>query len=120
MTGRGTDALGATTEYDALVAQALEAGRAGRYAQAGEALDRAIAQAPGRAEAWTERGACASRRPLRGGAADLRRSLALREDAYARDLLASSLHLAGRETEALAAWNTLGRPALRAVEIGGW
>ena len=120
MTGRGTDALGATTEYDALVAQALEAGRAGRYAQAGEALDRAIAQAPGRAEAWTERGGV---RFLDGryeeAAADLRRSLALREDAYARDLLASSLHLAGRETEALAAWNTLGRPALRAVEIGG-
>ena len=51
--------------------------------------------------------------------ADLRRSLALREDAYARDLLASSLHLAGRELEALAAWNPLGKPALRVVEIGG-
>jgi hypothetical protein len=54
-----------------------------------------------------------------GAVADLRRSLALREDAYARDLLASSLHLAGREREALDAWNPLGTPTLGAIEIAG-
>jgi tetratricopeptide (TPR) repeat protein len=138
MTGRATGALGMTrtegtaeaprndralpdaAEYDSLVAGALEAGRAERYAEAMHALDRAIALAPGRPEAWTERGGVHF---LDGryeeAVADLRRSLALRDDAYARDLLASSLHLAGRELEALAAWNPLGRPALNAVEIGG-
>jgi len=106
--------------YDSLVAHALDAGRAGRHAEAAAALDRAIALDPRRPEAWTERGGA---RFLEGryddAVADLRRSLALREDAYARDLLASSLHLAGRELEALAAWNPLGQPALRTVEIGG-
>ncbi len=108
------------TEYDSLVAGALELGRGERRAEAGAALDRAIALEPGRPEAWTERGGV---RFLEGryeeAAADLRRSLALREDAYARDLLASSLHLAGRELEALAAWNPLGQPALHAVEVAG-
>jgi tetratricopeptide (TPR) repeat protein len=106
--------------YDTLLSLALEAGRAGRYAEAATALDRAIALEPGRPEAWTERGGVGF---LEGryeeAVAFLRHSLALREDAYVRDLLASSLHLAGREIEALAAWNPLGKPALRAVEIGG-
>lgn len=114
--GAGVAAAG----YDALVGEALEAGRAGRYAEAVVALDRAIALAPGRPEAWSERGGV---RFLEGryeeAVADLHRSLARREDAYVRDLLASSLHLAGRELEALAAWNPLGRPTLRVVEIGG-
>jgi hypothetical protein len=114
--GSGLDTAG----YDDLVVRALEDGRAERYAEAVSALDRAIALAPGRPEAWTERGGVLF---LEGryeeAVADLRRSLARREDAYARDLLASSLHLAGRELEALAAWNPLGKPALHAVEIGG-
>jgi hypothetical protein len=109
-----------TEDYESVVAEALKAGRAGRYAAAVATLDRAIALSPGRAEAWTERGGV---RFLEGryeeAVADLRQSLARREDAYARDLLASSLHLAGRELEALAAWNPLGKPALHAVEIGG-
>jgi tetratricopeptide (TPR) repeat protein len=113
-----TDALGMT--YDSLVAHALEVGRAGRHAEAADTLDRAIALDPVRPEAWTERGGV---RFLEGryddAVADLRRSLERREDAYVRDLVASSLHLAGREIEALAAWNPLGRPVLRAVEIGG-
>jgi len=116
----GDEVLPDTAGYDDLVVRALEDGRAERYAEAVSALDRAIALAPGRPEAWTERGGV---RFLEGryeeAVADLRRSLARREDAYARDLLASSLHLAGRELEALAAWNPLGKPALHAVEIGG-
>ena len=106
--------------YDALVAEAVELGRGGRSADAAQRLERAIALAPARPEAWTERGGL---RFLDGkydeAALDLRRSLALREDAYARDLLASSLQMAGRELEALAAWNPLGQPALGSVELGG-
>ena len=114
----GVASLGMT--YDSLVASALELGRGEKYAEAGALLDRAIALEPGRPEARTERGGVHF---LEGryeeGAAELRRSLALREDAYARDLLASSLHLAGHELEALSEWNRLGRPALRTVEISG-
>jgi tetratricopeptide (TPR) repeat protein len=117
--GEGTaDALGAT--YGSLVSRALEAGRAGRYLEAVQSLDQAIALDPARPEAWTERGGV---RFLEGryedAVVDLRRSLALREDDYARDLVASALHLAGREDEALAVWNVMGRPSLRVVEIGG-
>ena len=106
--------------YDGLVARALEAGRGGAYGEAVAALDQAIALEPERPEAWTERGGV---RFLEGrygdAAADLRRSLALREDAYTRGLLASSLQLDGRELEALAAWNPLGQPTLHALEISG-
>ncbi len=106
--------------YESLLSRGIEAGRAERYDEAGQALDRAIALDPGRPEAWTERGGV---RFLEGrydeAVVDLRRSLALREDDYVRDLHASSLHLAGREMEALAAWNAMGRPSLRQVEIAG-
>jgi tetratricopeptide (TPR) repeat protein len=117
--GDGTSgALGAT--YGSLVSRALEAGRAERYVEAAQALDQAIALDPARPEGWTERGGV---RFLEGryedAVVDLRRSLALREDDYARDLVASALHLAGREDEALAVWNVMGRPSLRVVEIGG-
>ncbi len=117
--GDGTaDALGMA--YAALVSRAVEAGRAERYDEASRELDRAIALDPRRPEAWSERGGV---RFLQGryeeAVVDLRRSLVLREDDYTRDLLASSLHLAGREIEALAAWNAMGRPSLRTVEIEG-
>ena len=106
--------------YEALLADGLAAGRAGEHARAVAAFDRAIALEPGRPEAWTERGGA---RFLEGryedAAGDLRRSLELRDDPYTRELLASALHLAGRELEALAEWNALGQPTLRAVEIGG-
>jgi tetratricopeptide (TPR) repeat protein len=114
----GVASLGMT--YDALVSRALVLGRGERYAEAAAALDRAIALEPGRPEAWTERGGV---RFLEGryeeAVVDLRRSLDLHEDTYARDLLASSLHLAGRELEALGEWNRLGQPALHGVEISG-
>src|SRR4029450_7608765 len=45
---------------------------------------------------------------LRGGA-----------DSHARDLLATSLFLAGRPDEAIDAWNALRRPVLRNVRIEG-
>jgi hypothetical protein len=95
--------------YDGLVSRGLEAGRAGRYDDAARALDGAIALDPGRPEAWTERGGVRFLEArYENAVVDLRRSLALREDDYVRDLLASALHLAGRETEALAAWRSAG------------
>ena len=107
-------------DYDALVARAIEAARAGDRAKATSLLDRAIVLDSRRPEAWTERGGV---RFLEGryadAAADLRRALAIREDEYARDLLAAALQLDGRELEALAAWNPLGKPALKAVDISG-
>ncbi len=116
--GDDTAALGTT--YDDLVARGVDLGREERYADAASALDRATALEPDRPEAWTERGGV---RFLEGryeeAAGDLRRALALRDDAYARDLLGSSLHLAGRDLEALVAWNALGKPTLRAIRIGG-
>ena len=61
-----------------------------------------------------ERGGCASSQTRYDeAAADLQAALALREDAYARELLAASLHLLGRTDEALASWNLLGRPEAR-------
>jgi hypothetical protein len=106
--------------YEAFVSRGLEAGRSERYDEAARALDRAIALDPGRPEAWTERGGVRFLEArYEDAVVDLHRSLALREDDYVRDLLASSLHLAGRETEALGAWNAMGRPSLHLVEIGG-
>jgi tetratricopeptide (TPR) repeat protein len=106
--------------YEALVARAVAAAHADDRAEATRLLDRAIALDQGRPEAWTERGGV---RFLEGryaeAADDLRSALSLREDAYARDLLAAALQLDGQEMEALAAWNPLGKPALRAVEIAG-
>jgi hypothetical protein len=107
-------------QYEAVVARAVEAGKAERYAEAAALLDQAIAAEPERPEAWTERGGVRFlEAKYDDAAADLARSLRLRESGYTRDLLGSSLHLAGREREALEAWNAAGRPTLRAVEIGG-
>jgi tetratricopeptide (TPR) repeat protein len=106
--------------YEALVAEAIAAGRDGEEALAAAALERAIAIDPHRPEALTERGGLRFLQGRYGEAAeDLRRSLSRREDAYARDLLAASLQLDGRELEALAAWNPLGKPTLGALEISG-
>lgn len=106
--------------YDAPVAEAIAAGRSGDEARAAAALERAIAIDPQRSEAFTERGGLRFLQGRYGEATeDLRRSLARHEDAYARDLLAASLQLDGRELEALAAWNPLGQPTLGALEISG-
>jgi hypothetical protein len=49
----------------------------------------------------------------------LKRALALRDDAYARELRASALQLDGRTGEALVEWNRLGRPVLGDETISG-
>jgi hypothetical protein len=106
--------------YPALVAEAVASAQAGRLAEARTALDRAVAAEPSRAEAYVERGGLHFLEERYGEAArDLERALDLREDAHARELLAASLHLLGREDEALASWNRLGRPTVARMEITG-
>jgi hypothetical protein len=84
------------------------------------AFDLAIAIEPGRPEAWTERGGLAFQEAGYGASIrDLSRALELRDDAYARDLLAASLFLEGRPEEALSQWNRLGLPTLRALSLAG-
>ncbi len=106
--------------YAALVAAGLAHGRAQHLEEANRAFDRAIALDPARPEAWVERGGLRFLQHRYGDAArDLERALALREDSYARDLLASALYLDGRTEAALASWNVLGGPTLREVSIVG-
>ena len=106
--------------YEALVAAGLAHGRAQRLEEAAAAFDRAIALDPARPEAWVERGGVRFLEHRYGDAArDLERALALREDAYARDLRASALYLDGRTDAALASWNVLEGPTLRTVSITG-
>lgn len=110
----------APPSYDGLVGLGLACGRLGRTACADTALGRAVALDPGRPEAFVERGGLRFLDQHYDDAIpDLERALRLREDAYARNLLASCLHLSGRPEEALAAWNPLGRPVLRQLEIEG-
>jgi hypothetical protein len=106
--------------YEALVARGVSLGREGKLEEARAAFERALELDPGRPEAFVERGGLAflEKRYL-DAARDLERALALEEDAYARDLLASCLFLAGRTDEALASWNRLGQPVLRRVEVRG-
>lgn len=106
--------------YDALLAEGLARGKAGALDEAAALFDRAIALEPARPEARVERGGVwFSQGRYAAAAAELREALRRREDDYARDLLASALHLAGRSDEALATWNPLGRPTLGTISILG-
>jgi hypothetical protein len=112
--------LAGAQDYEALVAEGVASGKAGRLAEAAECFDRAVLLDPSRPEALVERGGL---RFVEGrydeAARDLEAALRLRDDDYARDLRASALHLAGRPEQALAEWNRLGRPTLRTLTIGG-
>lgn len=113
-------APGEAPSYDELVALGISLGREGRLAEAAQALDRAVAKDASRPEALVERGGLRFLEQRYDDAVhDLDRALALREEPYARDLLASSLHLAGRSDEAIASWNVLGQPTIRSLEIRG-
>ena len=106
--------------YEGLVTLGLAHAKIKRGEAARCALDAAIALEPGRPEAWTERGGLAFLEASYGAAIhDLARALELRDDAYARDLLAASLFLEGRPEEALQQWNRLGLPTLRTLSVGG-
>jgi hypothetical protein len=111
---------GGVDSYDDLVSRGVAAGREGRLEDSERDLDAAIALDGSRPEARVERGGLFFlQKRYDDAVADLREALRLREDAYARDLLASSLYLAGREDEALEAWNALGKPRVSRVEITG-
>ncbi len=116
-------ALAAATpneSYDALVSEGVARGRAGDVAEAATLFDRAIALAPERPEARVERGGLLFiEKRYDAAAAELRRALRLREDAYTRDLLGTALQLAGRSDQALAVWNVAGRPTLGTLSIRG-
>ncbi len=113
-------AQASTESYEDAVARGLAAGRAGHLEDARGAFETAIASNPARSEAWVERGGLSFLEKRYDAAArDLKQALHLREEDYTRDLLASSLQLAGRGDEALAAWNPLGRPRLASLEITG-
>jgi hypothetical protein len=106
--------------YDELVARGVAEARAGRIEAARQELDRALVLDPTRPEAWVERaGVDFLEKRYREAADGLARALALRDDAYARDLRASALELQGRTHEALAEWNRVGTPVLGAVTISG-
>ena len=114
--------VGAATPptYDGLVALGIAQGREGRTDAAGETLGRAIALDPGRPEALVERGGLRFlQRRYDDAIDDLQAALRIRDDAYARDLLASTLLLTGRNDPAIEEWNRLGKPALGKVRIAG-
>src|SRR5687767_13812772 len=106
--------------YDGLVALGIAQGREGRTDAAGETLGRAIALDPSRSEALVERGGLRFlQRRYDDAIDDLQAALRIRDDAYARDLLASTLLLTGRNDPAIEEWNRLGKPALGKVEVVG-
>lgn len=114
LSGDGADS------YDDLVSRAVAAGHEGRLEDAARDLDQAIALDGSRPEARVERGGLLFlQKRYDEAVGELREALRLREDPYARDLLASSLYLAGREDEALETWNALGKPRVSRVEIAG-
>lgn len=114
-------ALSTRPDYDGWLALGLAYGRLQRPADARRALDAALALDARRPEAWLERGGLAFlERDYARAVGDLRRAFTrVPEDDYARDLLASSLHLAGRGDEALELWNRADQPRLARVHLNG-
>jgi hypothetical protein len=125
--GRYEDAAGLLSEamataptYEGLLTLGLACGRLERLGEAEAAFDRAVALGPGRPEAYVERGGLRFlEKKYDEAVRDLERALEIHDDEYARDLLAASLHLAGRSEDALAQWNRLGRPMLGSVTVSG-
>jgi Surface antigen variable number repeat len=107
--------------YEGWVKLGLAYARQQQMGAARQALDSAIALDPRQATAWIERGGLAfMEKDYAAAARDLEAALRLTpEDAYARDLLASSLQLAGRSDEALGQWNRIGQPRLGEVRLTG-
>jgi tetratricopeptide (TPR) repeat protein len=115
-----TDASQPEEGYDSLVARGVSLGREGKTAEAAAAFDRAIALDGTRPEARVERGGLRFlERRYTDAAHDLEEALAIREDGYTRNLLASSYQLGGRTDDALREWNELGQPVLGGIDITG-
>jgi hypothetical protein len=112
--------LQATPNYDALVSAGIAQAREGRTDAAAQTLDRAIALDPRRPEALVERGGLRFlQRRYDDAIGDLQAALRIKDDAYARDLLASTFLLTGRNDPAIAEWNRLGKPVLGSVRLLG-
>ena len=112
--------LAGAADYDALVADAVAHSKAGELERADTLLSQAIQLDPSRPEARVERGGLRFLEARYADAvAELEQALRIREDEYTRDLLASSLQLAGRSDDALACWNVIGRPTLDTLTITG-
>jgi len=110
----------ASPGYEELVALGVAEARLGNREAAAAAFGRAMLQDLTPSEALRERGGLYFlEERYEDARRDLQASLALREDAHARDLLAASLHLLGRTDEAIAAWNRQGGPTLSSIEISG-
>jgi len=107
-------------DYDSLVALGIALGKEGKHAEAANAFDRAIALDGTRPEARVERGGLRFlERRYTDAVHDLEEALAVREDTYTRNLLASSYQLDGRTDDAVREWNELGQPMLGEVNITG-
>src|SRR5262249_44559245 len=105
LAGAAGGATAAADGYEAIVAQGVDEARAGRPDAADRAFARAIACEPSRPEAYVERGGLRFLEKRYDEAVrDLEAALLRGDDAYARELLASSLYLSGRTDEALARW----------------
>ena len=111
---------GEEATYEVWLDLGLAEGHLQHLPESRRALDRAIALAPERPEAWTERGGLSFLEThYEEAIRDLKKSLSIREDAYTRDLLASALYLSGQDDQALAEWNRLGKPKIRTLTISG-
>jgi tetratricopeptide (TPR) repeat protein len=107
-------------DYDILVARGISLGKEGKNAEALAVFDRAIALDRARPEARVERGGLRFlERRYTDAARDLEEALAIRDDGYTRNLLASSYQLDGRTDDAVREWNELGQPVLGEVTITG-
>jgi tetratricopeptide (TPR) repeat protein len=108
------------TSYEGLVGLAVARGRLGRLEEVEEPLEAAVRLDPHRPEARIERGGLRFlQRRYDEATTDLRVALRHTDDAYTRDLLASSLLLAERPIEAVETWNPLGKPVLRRLTLRG-
>ncbi len=115
-------ALAARPSYEGWLTLGLALGRLERFGEARAAFDAALRLDARRPEAWVESGGLAFlERDYPRAARDLERALERGStgDDYARDLLASSLHLLGRSDDALRLWNRAGRPLLTRVRLSG-
>jgi hypothetical protein len=106
--------------YDGLMALGLAEARLGRSGDARATFDRAVALDGRRPEALVERAGLDFLDKRYDAAAEgLALALARHDDAYARELRASALQLAGRTEEALDEWNRLDQPRVADVRLAG-
>jgi tetratricopeptide (TPR) repeat protein len=113
-------APGLASSYDGLVGLAVARGHMGDLDAAESGLAAAIRLDGRRPEARIERGGLRFlQKRYDEAVSDLRAALRHGDDAYARDLLASSLLLLDRPLEAIESWNRVGQPRLERLTFHG-